>query len=101
MKKLTVLAALAAGMAISAMAADFTGYIVDQNCASKKEMLGNVQCAQSCIKRGSPAVLVTDDGKIYKIAEQDKVKESAGKKVTISGTMKADDTISVDSVKEM
>jgi Protein of unknown function (DUF5818) len=100
MKKLTVLAALTAGMAISAMAADFTGYIIDQSCASKKEMLGNVQCAQSCIKRGSPAVLATEDGKVYKIAEQDKVKDAAGKKVTISGTLKAD-TISVDSIKEM
>jgi opacity protein-like surface antigen len=101
MKKLTALAALVAGMAISAMAADWSGYIVDQNCASKKEMLGNVQCAQSCMKRGSPAVLVTDDGKIYKIAQQDKVKDAAGKKVTLTGTMKGDDTISVDSVKEM
>lgn len=100
MKKLTVLIALAAGMSVSAMAADFSGYIIDQNCASKKAMLGNVACAQSCIKRGSPAVLVTDDGKIYKITEQDKVKEEAGKKVTISGTLNAD-TISVDSVKEM
>ena len=100
MKKLTVLTALAAGMSISAMAADFNGYIIDQNCASKKAMLGNVACATSCIKRGSPAVLVTDDGKIYKLAEQDKVKEAAGKKVTISGTLNAD-TISVDSIKEM
>ena len=100
MKKLTVLAALTAGMSISAMAADWTGYIIDQACASKKEMLGNVACAQSCIKRGSPAVLVTDDGKIYKIADQDKVKDAAGKKVTLSGTMKAD-TISVDSIKAM
>ena len=100
MMKLTVLAALVGGMAISAMAADWSGYIVDKNCASKKEMLGNEQCAQSCIKRGSPAVLVTDDGKIYKIADQDKVKDSAGKKVTLSGTMK-NDTISVDSLKAM
>ena len=100
MKKLTVLAVLAAGMSISAMAADWSGYIIDQNCASKKAMWGNVACAQSCIKRGSAAVLVTDDGTIYKIADQDKVKADAGKKVTISGTMKAD-TISVDSIKEM
>jgi hypothetical protein len=98
MKKLTVLAALIGAMALSAMAADWTGYIIDQNCAKNKAMLGNVQCAQSCIRRGAAAVLVTDDGKIYKIADQDKVKEDAGKKVTISGTMK-EDTISVDSIK--
>jgi hypothetical protein len=100
MKKLTIFVVVAAGMAISAMAADWTGYIIDQNCASRKEMRGNVACAEACIKRGAAAVLVTDDGTIYKIADQDKVRDSAGKKVTISGTMKAD-TIMVDSVKGM
>ena len=97
MKKLLVLGALAS---ISAMAADFSGYIIDKNCASKKEMWGNEACAQSCIKRGAPAVLVTEEGKVYAIAEQDKVKDLAGKKVSISGTAKGD-TISVDSVKTM
>jgi hypothetical protein len=94
MRKLIVLAALAG----SAMAAEWTGYIVDEACAGKKEMLGNVSCAQSCIKRGSPAVLVTGDGTVHKIADQDKVKEYAGKKVTISGDM-ADGAIKVVSVK--
>ena len=83
---------------VSGMAADWTGYIIDQACASKKEMRGNVECAQSCIKRGSPAVLVTDDGQVYKIADQDKVTEHAGQKVTITGKMDGD-TIKVESVK--
>jgi hypothetical protein len=95
MKKLMVLAALAAS---SAMAAQWTGYVIDEMCAGKKEMLGNVTCAQNCIKRGSPAVLVTDDGAIHKIADQDKVKEFAGKKVTITGAI-ADGSIKVESVK--
>ena len=43
-------------------------------------------------------MLVTDDGKIYKIADQDKVTEHAGQKVTITGKMDGD-TIEVDSVK--
>lgn len=95
MKKLLVVFGFAA---ISAMAADWTGYIVDKNCASKKEMLGNEACAQSCIKKGAAAVFVTDDGKIYQVANQDKVKESAGKKVTLTGKMEGE-TITVDSVK--
>ena len=95
MKRVLAVFALAT---VSAMAADWTGYIIDQNCASKKEMRGNVACAQSCIKRGSPAVLVTDDGQIFKIADQDKVTEHAGQKVTITGKMDGD-TIKVDSVK--
>jgi hypothetical protein len=97
LKKLLFIGALAS---ISAMAADWTGYVIDKNCAGKKEMWGNETCAQSCIKRGAPAVFVTEDGKIYSIAEQDKVKEVAGKKVTLTGTMKGD-TISVESVKAM
>jgi hypothetical protein len=83
---------------VSGMAADWTGYIIDQACAAKKEMRGNVECAQSCMKRGSPAVLVTDDGQIIKIADQDKVIEHAGHKVTITGKMDGD-AIKVDSVK--
>ena len=95
MKRLLAVFALAT---VSGMAADWTGYIIDQSCSGKKEMLGNVAFAQSCIKRGSPAVLVTDDGKIFKIADQDKVTEHAGQKVTITGKMDGD-SIKVDSVK--
>jgi len=84
--------------AISAMAADWTGYVIDKNCASKKAMWGNEACAQSCIKKGAPAVFVTEDGTIYQVANQDKVLDVAGKKVSISGTMKGD-TITVESVK--
>ena len=99
MKKLLISAGLLSGMAFSALAAEYAGYIIDDSCAGKKAMLGNVACAQSCIKRGAKAVLVTDDGTIYKIADQDKVVPEAGKKVTISGTLTGD-TISVSSVKE-
>lgn len=97
MKKLIAVFALTASFCL---AADFTGYIVDQNCASKKAMLGNEACAKSCIGRGAAAVLATEDGKVYKIADQDKVKAEAGKKVTISGTMEGN-TIKVDSIKAL
>jgi hypothetical protein len=94
-KKLFAVFALAA---ISAVAADWTGYIIDKSCASKKEMWGDAACAARCFKRGDPAVLVTEDGKIYQIANQDKVLAHGGHKVTLSGTMTGD-TIKVDSVK--
>jgi hypothetical protein len=97
-KSLTVLA-LAATFSLGAMAADFSGYIIDQNCASKPAMKGNVDCANKCIKGGSPAVLLTDDGKVYKIADQAKVVDHAGKKVTITGKL-TDDTIAVSKVAE-
>ncbi|HUB33723.1 MAG TPA: DUF5818 domain-containing protein [Bryobacteraceae bacterium] len=97
MKKMLAVFGLAA---VSAMAADVTGYIIDKNCASKKAMLGNEACAQACIKRGSPAVLATEDGKIYSISNQDKVKDVAGKKVTVTGKVEGE-SITVDSVKTM
>ena len=95
MKKLAFVFAVST---ISAMAADWTGYIVDKSCSTKKEMWTNEQCAQRCIKRGDKAVFVTEDGKIYNIPQQDKVTGVAGKKVTITGKMDGD-TINVDSVK--
>jgi len=101
MKKLLVGFAFTTALSVGAFAADsWTGYIVDKNCSTNKEMLGNEACAKRCIGRGAPAVLATDDGKVYAIKDQDKVKDSAGKKVTITGKMDGD-TISVDSVKAM
>ena len=99
MKKSLTLFALAATFSFGAMAADYSGYIIDQNCSTKPAMKGNVDCANKCIKGGSPAVLLTEDGKVYKIAEQAKVADHAGQKVTISGKLKGD-TISVDKVSE-
>jgi hypothetical protein len=92
MKKLLAVFAMCAA---SGMAADWTGYIIDKTCAGKKEMLGDEACAKRCIARGAPAVLVTEDGKIYNVANQEKVKESAGKKVTITGKIDGD-TITVE-----
>ncbi|HEX8986055.1 MAG TPA: DUF5818 domain-containing protein [Bryobacteraceae bacterium] len=98
MKKIIAVAALAGGLSVCAMAEEWTGYIIDQACAGKKEMLGNAACAKSCIKRGSPAVLVSDDGTVYKIADQKEVVDHAGQKVTIAGKMENGE-IKVDSVK--
>ena len=90
--------ALAAGFSSIAIAADFKGTIIDEKCSKIASMKGDVDCANKCIKGGSPAVLLTDSGKIYKIADQDKVVAMAGKQVTITGKAK-DDTISVDKIK--
>ena len=94
MKKLLAVFALCAA---TGMAADWTGYIVDKSCSTKKEMLGNEACAKRCLGHGDPAMLATEDGKVYNVANQDKVKEFAGKKVTITGKMEGD-TITVDKV---
>lgn len=98
MNKAILAFALAAGFSASAMAAEYKGYIIDEKCSKIAAMKGDVDCATKCIKGGSPAVLVTDSGKVYKIADQDKVVLLAGKQVTITGKAKGD-TIAVDSVK--
>lgn len=94
MKKVLAVFALCAA---SGMAADLTGYIIDKSCASKKEMWGDEACAKRCIGRGQPAMLVTEEGKVYNVSNQDKVKELAGKKVTVSGKVDGD-TVTVDTV---
>jgi hypothetical protein len=98
MKTITVMTILTLGFAASGKAADFRGFIEDEMCAGKTEMRGDSVCAQKCIKGGSPAVLVTEDGKIYKIANQDKIVASAGQNVTVTGSVKGD-TITVESVQ--
>jgi hypothetical protein len=97
MKKLTVTAMLALGLASLGMAAEFSGFVEDSACSTKPAMKGNAECAQKCIKGGDKAVLVTPDGKIYQIAEQDKIVAHAGHNVTITGDLKGD-TISVSKV---
>ena len=102
MKKLAVLSVMALGFALSALADDFSGYIVDANCAAKQGAKSasdaHAGCAAKCIKGGAAAVLVTPEGKVYKIADQAKVTDHAGHKVTITGTVDGD-TIKVESVK--
>src|SRR5271168_599478 len=96
--KIAAFALLTLGLAGSAMAAEFKGFVEDTACAKMPAMKDDAACAQKCIKGGSPAVLVTGDGKIYKIANQDKIVASAGLHVTVMGNLKGD-TLTVDSVK--
>ena len=98
MRKLTAVAALVLGLAAGGMAAEFKGFVEDQMCAGKPEMKGNSECAKKCIKGGSSAVVVGEDGKIYKVANQEKIVDHAGMNVTVTGTLQGD-TITVASVK--
>jgi len=98
MKTITAVALMTMGLAASGMAAEFKGFVEDTACAGKPAMKDDAACAQKCIKGGSPAVLVTSDGKIYKISNQDKIVASAGLNVTVTGKL-AGDTLTIDSVK--
>jgi uncharacterized protein DUF5818 len=86
--------------ALSAMAADMTGYVSDTKCAAdvkKVESGDHAACAAACAGKGAVLVFVSD-GKVYKVTDQAKVKPHAGHKVTISGKVDGD-TLTVDSVK--
>src|SRR5215468_9808324 len=98
MKKFLPYLILAAMAAVSALAADWTGYIVDKNCSGKKGMWTNEACAKKCLDGGAPAVFVSEDGKVYNVANQDKGKAHGGHKVTVTGKMEGD-TITVEDVK--
>ena len=98
MKRLVIAFALVLSLfTVSAMAAEWTGYISDAKCGAKGSSEAHAKCAETCVKGGSAAVFVSD-GKVYKIDDQAKVQDHVGHKVTIMGKMKGD-TISVDSVK--
>ncbi|HLX45866.1 MAG TPA: DUF5818 domain-containing protein [Bryobacteraceae bacterium] len=95
MKRLITLFALASSFSI---AADFTGYIIDESCSTKPAMKGNEACAKKCIKGGSAAVLLTADGKVLKLDDQAKVSEHAGHKVVVTGNLNGE-TIKVEAIR--
>ena len=77
-----------------------TGYIVDQSCAKKgKGMWNNAECVARCVRDGDKIVLVTEDGKIFQISNQDKVSpDTYGQVATLMGKMDGD-TITVDAAR--
>ena len=76
------------------------GYIVDLACAKRgKGMWTNAECVARCVRDGDKVVLVTEEGKIYQISNQDKITaETYGQVVTLTGKTDGD-TITVESVK--
>jgi hypothetical protein len=82
----------------SAFAEAWKGTISDSMCGAKhvNATKDDMACAQKCVKGGSPAVFIVGD-KVYKIDNQDAVKDHVGHKVTLNGSMTGD-TIHVDKV---
>ena len=102
MRKFVLGLTFVSALAMTAMAAEFSGYISDASCAAKQGAKAaadsHAGCAKACIKRGDKAVLVTTEGKVYQIANQDKVVDHAGQKVTL--VAEADgDNLTVSEVK--
>jgi hypothetical protein len=99
MKKFSVVAVLFLFVTGLALAETVTGWVTDAACGSKgRAGADHKACAQKCLGKGQPAVLVTDDKKVYKIHNADAVKDHHGDKVTATGKVEGD-SIHIDSVK--
>ena len=99
MKRLIMLLALTMIAASVCLAGSVTGQVLDLNCA--KAGHSDAACAVNCIKSGQPAAVVTAAGKIYEVAEQAKIVEHAGMKVTVTGTVEGMKITSISKVEKV
>lgn len=99
MKKIAIVVGVLMLSSMAFAADSWTGYITDAKCAAtgNEKMVTNAECSKKCVAGGEKAVLVSD-GKVVKIANQDKIKEHVGHHVTVTGTLDGD-TLTVKSVK--
>ena len=92
--------AAAATAAVALPPGAVAGYIVDQRCAAQgKRMWTDVSCVERCVRDGDKLVLVTEEGKVFQISNQDKImSETYGQKVIITGKTEGE-IITIDSLK--
>jgi hypothetical protein len=91
MKSAVPLAVAFAAFTLAASAETITGFIADAMCAgnmgAKVASETHARCAEKCIKEGAAAVLVTPEGKVYKLDDQRAALEHAGQNVKVNGTV--------------
>jgi hypothetical protein len=91
----TVLGVMLSASAVAAEEKTVTGWVLDSACAITKGLKKPIssECAVSCAKKGSPLVILQDNGVIYwPIAESmpaegqnERLLPFAGKRVTATG----------------
>jgi hypothetical protein len=104
MKPIAWLLVTVLGLGISLYADDMgkstemTGWLCNNKCVA--QTAGHAVCDQHCTDKSGDVVMVDDQGKIFKIANQDKVKGLAGKKANMKcRPVKGEkDTMYVDTV---
>jgi hypothetical protein len=104
MKKIAWLLAPVLGLGISLFAedmgkaAEMTGWLCNNKCVA--ETAGHAACDQNCADKSGDVVMVDDQGRVFKIANQDKVKGLAGKKAKMKcRPVKGEkDTMYIDTV---
>src|SRR5262245_32453559 len=112
MKKVMMALALTACTSAPAFAAEMTGYVSDDACATKSAKASkavdwiNVDafeaCVKKCVKEGSAMVFVTEDNKILRFdqASNAKAMPLMGHRVKVTGTAK-DGILTVDTIAAM
>lgn len=98
MRKALAVVGFAACLTTAAAAAEITGYVSDDSCASKSASKSKAMdwiqpdrfeaCVQKCHKEGSPLVFVTEDNKILKFDAASSAAATAhrGRRVKVTGT---------------
>ncbi len=96
---LTLLAAIAIAAPNAGKSQTVTGWVLDSACAFTKQLEKPIsrECALACARKGSPLVILQDDGTIYwPIAEStpaagqnERLLPYAGKRVTATGKVYA------------
>lgn len=109
MKRLFAVLTLSSLFSLAAFAAEYTGYISDEKCASASAKSKTAaewikpaafeSCVKKCVKDGSAVVFVTEDNKLYKIDanSMDKAMSQLGHKVTLTGKIDGG-TITIDTI---
>ena len=77
-----------------------TGWLCNSKCVT--QTAGHAACDQNCTDKSGDIVLVDDQGKVLKIANQDKVMPHSGKRVKMMCRPAKDskDTMYVDTISE-
>lgn len=109
MKRFVTIIGISALLSSTGFAAEMTGYISDDNCATKSASAAKAAdwikpdafeaCAKKCVKEGSSAVFLTEDNKIVRLdaSATAKAMPYLGHRVKLTGSVK-DGTLSVDSI---
>jgi hypothetical protein len=95
---ITVAFALLFLLTTALQAANWTGWITDENCGAKGANADHKSCALKCAGKGGKLVFYNnDDKKIYKLDDQDSAKKNIGHEVVVSGEATGD-AIKVSSI---
>ncbi|MEE8526023.1 MAG: hypothetical protein V3T72_18965 [Thermoanaerobaculia bacterium] len=103
----TVLAVIALVAAGETAEGSWTGEVVDLSCYVSQGAKGadHAGCAKSCVKNGQPMGLLTDDGNLVLLTADHKdgepyeaLKDLAGEKAEVSGTLAEKDGMKVVTV---